>query len=130
MQREWDSALLAYWQRDFYRMGILIARFLAASGMSMEEFRQLKRVPRPDQTSMPVRGFVAQALPALSDKLWDGKHTREQLLDWMESARLRTAKPRSSIFTEARKEEKQTRRLKRVDVHKGHRRSDWNVCKG
>jgi hypothetical protein len=125
-QMQWDAALLNAWHADGH-MSVLMRTFMDKQGLSLEQFQQIARTPQWKQCHMPARAFVASSLPALSDRLWAGVPDVD-LLDVMEG--LRTAAPGRSKVTKALlAEDKEQARTKRVDIHKGHRRRDWHVCK-
>jgi hypothetical protein len=80
-QQAWDTALLYAWRSDA-NIGYLIWRWETDTGASYEQERaHLRRAPRP---GMPfyvrVRVWVAEALPLISNRMWDQPAERDAAL--------------------------------------------------
>lgn len=127
LQMRYDAALIRAWHQH-WRMNRLCAEFAR-----LDTRDSLLRFPQFWGWNMPVRAFVDQHLSKLSDILLSGKHSDPDVVLWLESSGLNWT-PRKiyrdkSLSSSIQNEKRRKVRTRRVDVHKGHRRSDWGVCK-
>lgn len=134
LQMMWDTDLVCAWRANVQRMFILENRFCNAHKITEDELRKLRRTTRGKrQIFLPVRAFVAQALPHLSNMLWDGKVSDADAILKLAGSRMDTGlyahSSKHSLAAELRANERSARRIRSVDIHHGHRRSDWSVCK-
>ena len=130
LQMGWDASLIRGW-RKFGKMHAATWHFLCERNLTSCPEGML-RWPKPWHMRMECRPWVAQALPALSERLlagWDDA----KVLGWLDDSRLEA---RERLGGEGWK--KAVREVRAVDVPKnqrtiyvnrGHRRSDWGVCK-
>lgn len=130
LQMQWDAALIKAWH-DNGLMSYLSAPFMGKHGLSFDDLALLKRTPRSaPHFKRPVRAFVANSLPALSHWLWDTTQSPAEIVLRLGDSAMDTVYGRASkALKELRSEDRKLRSLRRVDVHYGHRRSDWQVCK-
>jgi len=127
---EWDTALLNAWRADV-KVKALMMQFCSPRNLDFAAMRQkLKRIPPQAWWHKPVQAFVAACLPYLSKRLWDGPYTTAELVLWMDEVSLSVQKPRAARDRgERRYAVAKDNRTRRVDMHAGHRRADWAVCK-
>ncbi len=71
-------------------MGIVCARFFSDAGINVQDNKviqalvEIKRAPRVGKTiQMPVRAFVESFLKPLSNALWEGKYTDEEVMGFL-----------------------------------------------
>ena len=123
---QWDAALLGAWRREDY-MSYATSAFMGRHKLTREQFQELARTPVFKQFHMPARGFVASALPVLSEALWAGV-SDVAALTLMDG--LKTGRPGTSRYMRGpRADKKDQASVRSVDIHAGHRRRDWHVCK-
>ena len=79
LQRDWDRLLIQnFYSADTVKMFLVAKIFKGRSGMTDEQFNELKRIPRlPQHNNVYTRRFVCAFLPKISDILW--KHKPEEL---------------------------------------------------
>lgn len=127
---QWDSALVKAWRND-YLMEYTARNFMGATGTSVVDLKSMLRAPKHNHHwRRPVRVFVANGMPVLSDWLWDGKLTNAEIVLKLADSKMDVARGYQANGTqERRSENKDQRQLFVVHQHRGHRRSDWHVCK-
>jgi hypothetical protein len=138
LQMEWDAALIAAWHAEPtlrwpVKMHVVVNRFREKrAGLCHDEFSALKRVPAWSGRHylMTVRVFTAGCLPRLSDRLWDNGAADAALVLWLSDSDIDTTRFSGGKNQSPKRNTKAfTRSTRFVDVHAGHRRRDWNVCK-
>jgi hypothetical protein len=128
-QMQWDAHLIAGWKRDA-NTGNVVRMFMGIHGMSLHEVLALKRTPpHGAYFYKPVQAFVARTMPWLSERLWAGDHPADLVLR-MDGTMLDAKSPRGRTDRELCDAITENDRTRRVFQHRGHRRSDWHICKG
>lgn len=143
LQELWDRKLIQLWRapRHMY-VNLNVIIFVKDNNITYEKFYTLKRTPRyGKQQKTTVARFIAAYLPKLSDKLWDGKMTEDELVAWLGKSKLDTMMQMSDV-DKAIKETKDKRHIKlkyqqtmiegKADErwYEGNLRSAWTIVKG
>ena len=143
LQELWDRNLIKMWRspRHLYTSKA-VPMFVKENNITYEKFNTLKRTPRyGKQQRITVARFIAAYLPKLSDKLWDGKMTEDELVAWLGKSKLDTMM-KMSDDDKAVEETRDKRHVKlkyqqtmtegKVDErwYDKHLRSSWTTVKG
>ena len=143
LQELWDRKLIQLWRapRHMY-VNLNVRIFVKDNNITYEKFYTLKRTPRYSrQQWATVARFIAAYLPKLSDKLWDGNMTEDELVAWVGKSKLDTMLKMSDDDKTA-KETRDKRHVKlryrktmiegKLDDrwYEGHLRSAWTTVKG
>ena len=143
LQELWDRNLIKMWRspRHLYTSKA-VPMFVKENNITYEKFNTLKRTPRyGKQQRITVARFIAAYLPKLSDKLWDGKMTEDELVAWLGKSKLDTMM-KMSDDDRAVEETRDKRYVKlryqktmiegKVDErwYDKHLRSSWTTVKG
>ena len=141
-QRLWDAHLLHWWSA--YGSGGIrkcVASFMAEYDVSIERFNSLKRIPRQQRHwRCCVTRFVAAYLPKISNVLFNGSLTPEQIIAAANKLKIDTAdspadqkkaaRERSEIDKSERAAEAFLGLKKiRADARLATSKSRWDVCK-
>jgi hypothetical protein len=132
-QEVWDDLLLAGWENNSY-MTFIISAFRDhvgdQKGLLEDIFENIRRAPPffgKHMNRKPVRAFIDQTLPKINSMMW-AERPREEVM-----SHLVVTKPTSlnnQVLTRADHYDKQKySKLSFRDIHKGHRRSDWEKVK-
>ena len=132
-QEAWDDLLLDGWENNSY-MEFIISAFRDHVGdreSNLEDlFENIRRSPPffgKHMNRKPVRAFIDQTLPKINSMMW-AERPREEVM-----SHLVVTKPtslNSQVLTRAdHYEKKKYSKLSFRDIHKGHRRSDWEKVK-
>lgn len=143
LQELWDRKLIQLWRaprHTYVSLNVFI--FVKDNNITYEKFNTLKRTPRyGKQQRITVARFIAAYLPKLSDKLWDGKMTEDELVAWLGKSKLDTMM-KMSDDDKAVEETRDKRYVKlkyqqtmtegKVDErwYDKHLRSSWTTVKG
>ena len=143
LQELWDRKLIQLWRapRHMY-VSLNVFIFVKDNNITYEKFNTLKRTPRyGKQQRITVARFIAAYLPKLSDKLWDGKMTEDELVAWLGKSKLDTMMKMSD--DDKAVEETRDKRYVKLRYQKTmiegkaderwydkHLRSSWTTVKG
>ena len=138
-QQVWDTALLYAWRSDA-NIGYLIWKWETDTGANYEEERaHLRRAPRPGMPyGIRVRVWVAEALPLISNRMWDQPIERDaaliaKLQTVGYTTQTRNLKTESNLALEReRRAHKKSQERNELSAHVYANRNhttDWNVTK-
>jgi hypothetical protein len=127
---QWDAAMVRAW-RENWNTSRVAAVFMNRNHIDLAEFMAIQRTPRHSaHFKRPVRAFVSQHLPTLSSWLWDSGWPDAAIVLKLADSKIDTQGGGMSLFLrELCAEECAQRSTVVVHQQRGHRRSDWSVCK-
>lgn len=143
LQESWDRNLIKMWRAPFHAyMKRTMYIFVKDNNITYEKLNALKRTPRNvKQHRNTVARFIAAYLPKLSDKLWEGKMSEDELVAWLGKSKLDTM----LMMVDDDKVKKETREKYRIKIkyqqnmaegkvdrrwYDGHQRNSWSTIKG
>jgi hypothetical protein len=143
LQKIWDELLIECWKHHC-DCGNLVRRFADATGVpdpSMDEWTAVLETFPLKRTctfqgdgsvnfKMPIRAFIENRCPVLSNLLWGGKDTTAEVVEVIDAfkfrARLRDIKKSRYNKAQGRVHYKQTRRIHAREIINKH---DWGTHK-
>tara|TARA_X000001388_G_C2201859_1_gene111596 strand:- start:299 stop:760 length:462 start_codon:yes stop_codon:yes gene_type:complete len=134
-QEVWDELLLDGWEDNHY-MSFIISAFrdrVGDSESSLEDlFQNIHRAPPffgKRIQRMPVRAFIDQTLSKINSMMW-AERPREEVMSHLVVTK--PHRPRNKVLSNADRYDKKKyskESLSYRDIHKGHRRRDWEKIK-
>ena len=143
LQELWDRTLIQMWRAPFHSyMGKTMYIFVQDNNITYDKLNTLKRTPRyGKQFKTTVARYIAAYLPKLSDKLWDGKMSEDELVAWLSRSKIDTLITMADSH-KAVKESKERKKIERsytaqvmsqfgeMDYAAATNRSSWLTVKG
>ena len=135
-QEYWDACLIKTW-RNMGSVGDVLHMFAGITQKRNDQVTLLRNIPTNIPWKVPLRAFVAERLPKISERLWNQTPEKDvALLRKLQTSPYDTATTNLTPDNERLAERRKTKKNQSIidwnltNALKRNQATDWNVTKG